>query len=293
MANNASVRQLTLPNVLTEGVGPRAPRDGVSFVGAQGLLLPRTELDPAWRPDADDVSRAPGWHDDRAKEALQKRLQRSVGAPLELTITDNRRTMLSIQRRGATRRVRLHHMFLDAPSDVIDAVSRYLAYGDVRSGECIDRYIAERRERIRPADLSFPSRHPTKGAVYDLVTLRDDLAARYFQDPIEVGIAWARPVSGSHAQGARRTLRMGTYYLHEQLIRIHPVLDQVWVPRYFVDWVIFHEMLHHVVPIPVVNGRRCYHTPEFRARELDFHDHERARQWEQWNIRRLIASRDE
>jgi hypothetical protein len=44
--------------------------------------------------------------------------------------------------------------------------------------------------------------------------------------------------------------------------------------------------------MPVVDGRRCYHTPEFRARELAFDDYARAREWERRNLRRLIASRD-
>lgn len=295
MAHTKAVGQLALPNVLTDGASARAPRASVAFVGAQGLLLPRSELDADFHPwsDAPESPDAPvAWRSEPLRMALERKLQRQVGPALRLTVTDNRRTMLSIKRARGGREVRLHHMFLDAPADVIEAVARYLSYGDPRAGERIDAFINERRARIRPADLSAPKRHPTQGEVHDLVTLRDDLSARYFSPAPEVGISWARPVTGSVGRGPRRTMRMGTYYIHEQMIRIHPALDQVWVPRYFVDWVIFHEMLHHVVPMPVVNGRRCYHTPEFRARELEFHDHERARQWEQWNIRRLIASRD-
>ena len=84
---------------------------------------------------------------------------------------------------------------------------------------------------------------------------------------------------------------MGLYLIDEQLIRIHPALDQAFVPRYFVEWVVYHEMLHHVIPMPMVNGRRVYHSPEFRARERDYADFERAREWEETHLSQLISSR--
>ncbi len=84
---------------------------------------------------------------------------------------------------------------------------------------------------------------------------------------------------------------MGTYLIDERIIRIHPALDQPFVPRYFVEWVVYHEMLHHVVPMPVVNGRRVYHSDEFRDLERRFDDFERARAWEEAHLTRLISSR--
>ena len=39
---------------------------------------------------------------------------------------------------------------------------------------------------------------------------------------------------------------MGSYSADSKVIRIHPALDQPLVPRFFVEWIVFHEMLHHV-----------------------------------------------
>ena len=215
----------------------------------------------------------------------------ALGVPLSLTITDNRRTMLSIQRRGSVRRVRLHHMFVDATPEIIEAVGRYLSRGDRFASKLIDRYIAENQDRIKtPAQLPAPRLEP-RGVVYDLVEIQSLLSEQYFGGLIELAITWGRHGTSQRKRRSRRTIRMGTYFIDEQLIRIHPALDQMFVPRYFVEWVVYHEMLHHVVPMPLVKGRRVYHSPEFRSRERQYSDYERARAWEERHLRKLIASR--
>ena len=51
---------------------------------------------------------------DAARSALEKRLELASGGRVALTLTDNRRTMLSVRRREGVRHVRLHQMFLHA-----------------------------------------------------------------------------------------------------------------------------------------------------------------------------------
>ena len=92
------------------------------------------------------------------------------------------------------------------------------------------------------------------------------------------------------APDARRAIKLGTYSATERLIRIHPVLDKPWVPRYFVCFVIYHEMLHHVMPTTVVGGRRVLHPPLFQARERFFRDFERAMAWERAHLHRLLRA---
>jgi hypothetical protein len=47
-------------------------------------------------------------------------------------------------------------------------------------------------------------------------------------------------------------------------------------------------MLHQVHDIPVVDGRRQFHTPEFLAEEAKFEHYEAARLWERRNLDRLL-----
>jgi hypothetical protein len=76
----------------------------------------------------------------------------------------------------------------------------------------------------------------------------------------------------------------------EKLIRIHPALDQVFVPRYFVEFIVYHELLHHVIPPVRVNGRYQIHSPAFRQREREFPAYAEAMAWRQQSLRRLLRS---
>jgi hypothetical protein len=60
------------------------------------------------------------------------------------------------------------------------------------------------------------------------------------------------------------------------------------VPRYFVAYVLYHEMLHHVVPMPVVDGKRIFHGDEFQLKERVFRHYDRAMRWEARFVERLL-----
>jgi hypothetical protein len=87
----------------------------------------------------------------------------------------------------------------------------------------------------------------------------------------------------------RRSIKMGSFSVEDRVIRIHPALDQTAVPRYFVAWIVFHEMLHGKHEVTRVGGRRCFHTKEFLADERTFQHYQRAFAWEKRNIDRLLG----
>jgi predicted metal-dependent hydrolase len=64
------------------------------------------------------------------------------------------------------------------------------------------------------------------------------------------------------------------------MIRINPVLDIERVPPYFVEFIVYHEMLHAFLGVKNKNGRRSVHSKEFRELEKRFSDYEKAMAWE-------------
>ena len=73
------------------------------------------------------------------------------------------------------------------------------------------------------------------------------------------------------------------------MIRIHPLLDREMVPQWFLEYVMYHEMLHAMVPDRIDNsGRRVIHHEEFYERERQFHWFRRAKTWEQENLARFL-----
>jgi len=128
---------------------------------------------------------------------------------------------------------------------------------------------------------------PNRGRHHDLDAILRGLRARYFPDCAEVvRIRWGR--WGGRARP--RSMRFGTYLLDSQSIRIHPALDQAFVPRYFVEFIVYHELLHHVIPPVRVNGRYQIHSPAFRQREREFPAYAEAIAWRQRSLHRLLQS---
>lgn len=244
-----------------------------------------------------------------ARQALERRLAQAYQRPVLLSVTDNARRMISCSRRDGILTARIHHMFLDAAPEVQDALVRYVVNSERDASLLVGKFIDDNGHRIR-ASRPLTCKIQTQGDHHDLLSLFHKINDRYFLGQVDALITWGRRVrrrSRSQAQGgrasgaagrsarveppdARRAIKLGTYSATERLIRIHPVLDKPWVPRYFVSFVIYHEMLHHVMPASVVGGRRLLHPPVFQARERVFRDFERAIAWERRHLHRLLRA---
>lgn len=209
----------------------------------------------------------------REASDFEAELSRALGKDVSLTVTDNAATMIAVKKGHGRTAVRLHHMFLTAGPPVVDELARYIA--DVRIKTPLLRgFIRDNRKLIRRS----PARQETmktRGSVHDLRAVFDRVNAEYFGDRIAARITWGR--SGG-ARVRRRTL--GGYYREADLIRINPVLDRRRVPAYFVEFIVYHEMLHADMGVEEREGRRRIHSKEFRRRERLFKHYERAVMWE-------------
>jgi hypothetical protein len=84
-------------------------------------------------------------------------------------------------------------------------------------------------------------------------------------------------------------LHFGTIQEEDRVIRINPLFDQPFVPLWFLQYVLYHEMLHSVVSDEIVSaGRRRVHTDEFNRLERKFRNYQRARRWEEENLARFL-----
>jgi hypothetical protein len=222
------------------------------------------------------------------RRILERRLRAKLGAKVSLSITDNTHTMISFLRRRGEFRVRLHHMFLAAPEPIVSALASYLRGGSAESSAVLDRFIHQNRvyiRRVSSAELRARVPIEPKGQVHQLQEIFDELNRRFFRGQVNASITYARVPKVNRA---RQSIKLGSYSAESKVIRIHPALDQSWVPGYVVEWVVFHEMLHHLSPAVVKHGRRCVHTPEFNARERRFPLAHRARRWEARNLDYLL-----
>jgi hypothetical protein len=236
---------------------------------------------------------------DAPRLALQRALNRLTGGRLKsLTLTDNRRTILSVRPGGDRTQlaVRIHRCFLEAPPDVLAAVADFLASkkGSERARAAlrvIRRHFSEQAgERPR---TRRPALDPV-GVAVDLREIADDLNQRYFGGRLTAGITWGRG-TGSSRPCRRRTrtssLQLGSYSYEDNLIRLHRVLDQPGIPRHVLEAVVYHELLHADMPPVVRNGRSYFHTPEFRRRERLYRHLDKANRWIQEHLPDLLRAR--
>ncbi len=207
---------------------------------------------------------------------------------LEVKLTDNRYTMLSVRRENDDSpefSVRLHHMFADATTTITRALALYIGKNDSEASRLLGDYIDANQHRVRPKSSRKSSKPETKGTCHDLQEIFDAVNTRYFDGCIHASIGWGQRCGRAKP---RNSIKMGSYSIEEESIRIHRSLDKAYVPRFFVEWIVYHEMLHQVHQADVVNGRRQFHTKAFLEDEAHFEHYALARLWERDHLEELL-----
>jgi hypothetical protein len=224
-------------------------------------------------------------------EALRFALARGVPKPITLHITRNRQTMASVRPQpDGHLAVRLNAAFLDAPEQVWTATAAWVKNPrDRAAGAVVDAFIRENAPRREAPEPRAVPLH-TRGRVHDLRPMYDELNAQHFGGSITASLTWGN-APHSHR---RRYMRLGSYMPVDNIIRIHPHLDEENVPAFFVRYIVFHEMLHAHLGIGTTDtGRRRVHPPAFRAAERTYPDFARAEAWlkEPRNLARIMRAR--
>src|SRR4030042_3789944 len=207
-----------------------------------------------------------------SKDTLRDFLGMMTGKSVSLTLTDNSTSMLSIRTKNNSVSVRMHWMFLNADNEIIREIANFIK---TRKGQTplIRKFISENHTCLKNRERgSRQLRIRAQGRVYNLREIFDSLNNNYFGAGITASISWGNKNSARAVR--KRTL--GSYCGHSNTIRINPVLDRRNVPHYFIEYVIYHEMLHSTITGEKINGRKSMHTSEFRKRERLFKEYDKA-----------------
>ena len=100
------------------------------------------------------------------------------------------------------------------------------------------------------------------GEIYDLDSIFDDLNLRFFNQLL------ARPQM-TWSPGRSRYL-LGHYDPAHNAIVVSRVLDDIKVPKFVVEYLVYHEMLHLRHPVRLRGNRRCIHPQVFVSEEQRF-----------------------
>lgn len=134
------------------------------------------------------------------------------------------------------------------------------------------KFIGARSKRV-PSKTRDPRLH-TKGEHFDLRLIYDQVNSKYFKNELDLKITWV----GNRHSKPRTKVMFGSYSQQQKLIRIHRRLDQQHIPDFFISYIIYHEMLHHVLPpVEKTNRRRQIHHTAFVEREKNFREYSLAK----------------
>jgi len=168
--------------------------------------------------------------------------------------------------------VRLSDLLEGAPEPILHAIAHILLAKLYRKP--VDRSQSARYRRyVASHDISSKARlvrqmrgrkhiHSARGHHYHLEEIFEHLNRRFFHGLLgRPPLTWSR----NHARN-----RLGHYDPAHNTIVISRVFDHPQVPRYVVEYIVFHEMLHLKHPVKLHGSRRCVHSQEFLAEEEMF-----------------------
>lgn len=121
--------------------------------------------------------------------------------------------------------------------------------------------VTRQTELIRTARGSKRFFGP-EGRYYHLEEVFDSLNMRFF------GGLLGRPELTWSEHHAKRAL--GHYDAAHNTIVVSRVFDRPSSPRYAIEYLLYHEMLHLKHPVRMRGLRRCVHSREFKAEEAQF-----------------------
>jgi predicted metal-dependent hydrolase len=177
--------------------------------------------------------------------------------------------------------VRLSDLLEGAPESVLRSIAHILLAKMYRKP--IERGYATRYRRyISSHEISHKAHlvrqmrgrkriNTPRGHTYDLDRVFDELNQRYFWGLL------ARPRLTWSQNRARNSL--GHYDPAHNAIVVSRIFDHPRVPRYAVEYILYHEMLHLKHPVKLRGSRRCVHPPEFQAEEKLFQHLEDAKRF--------------
>jgi hypothetical protein len=210
-----------------------------------------------------------------------------TGERLALRIRDYRGTVIRASRRHAELRLSLHTALAAASTEVFGAALRCVlrrlrrrppAAEDRGLLAAFCRELAENsaaEAAVRPGKAAEP-----RGRFFDLAEIFARVNAHYFQGQLHMRtIGWTR--------GAARR-RLAYCRPESGEIRVSRLLDRPDVPSWFLDYLVYHEALHLLLPPPSRRSRNQWHHRQFRAMEQAFPHYAAAQRFKE-KLPRLLS----
>ena len=185
----------------------------------------------------------------------------------------------TIRMRQGKLHIRLSDLLEGAPERVLESIAHILLAKIFRK-PIEKKHVAQYRRYVASHEVSAKAHlvrqvrgrkriTSPNGSVYHLEEIFEDLNRRFFHGLL------ARPQMTCSQIKSRWSL--AHYDPSHNAIVVSRVFDHPRVPKYALEYIVYHEMLHLKHPVKLRGSRRCVHGKDFQAEEKLFPELERAK----------------
>jgi hypothetical protein len=267
----------------------------VSSQAKSSIQIYRRKSWPSGAPDVDDVVQTAT----TLKSRVNRRLPIETSYSLDrIVVNANKRVSVSLEEpKPGSIQLRTHWLLIDD-----DRMAPALT-GALSSGKFprIMREIIDDVRHRAPTSYCYSSNrnsYRSKGEWIDLDRVLEAVRRYLPTDNIaeDVTIGWGRKTRSRKRR--QRSIKLGSMVERERLIRVHPVLDNPWIPGHVIEFVVYHELCHFAAPPLTAREARKrqehrIHHRTFRKFEDQFPDKVSAEQWINENLNRLLRKASE
>jgi predicted metal-dependent hydrolase len=182
--------------------------------------------------------------------------------------------------------VKIAKSLRDAPEEILHSLgiilySKLFRFKiDKSHRRAYNKYLEEKILPNQPLRTRKPSaRYKPEGNYYNLNHIFEDINRTFFKNALK------RPVLGWSLK--KSYTRLGFYSEEKDLLVISRIFDSSRVPLKVLEYMMYHEMLHILIPTRVKNGRRSIHPREFKEKDRAFPDYDEIQKWIKKKSRKL------
>ncbi len=252
-------------------------------------IKPRLRTPPI-KPSPAPLVKTPHGHTFRIEldPRIDQLTQQLQGVVSSIRINHNERTLLSLRgSRTEGIRLSLHQGLLDHPAALAELPAWIRGRGRVPGAAlklAIDTVFISLAKKSR-GDLTTAPYFEPLGRPVDLEALYAEIHGKWFPKLTRPPILWGPRLRPTR----RRHIRFAAYHSRPQArIIVNRLLDQPWVAREFIAYVLYHELCHHAQACDPVRGEHP-HSPRFKEWEARYPRFDELLLWEKAHLDRFLG----
>jgi hypothetical protein len=216
-------------------------------------------------------------------DKLSDTLHQETKKKIEIKINQNKSYFFVLKYYRNTISLSLHHFFLKAPDDVLEALVKYVVNKNKTDFSLVKQFIYSNQIKLNFSDQFDKSKLITTGNYFNLEDELNKVNQKYFNSRYDFLITWFKP-----SYKTFRHITFGSYDRIYKLIKINKLLDHKNVNREYMQYLIFHEILHEVFPSKILKSGRCQmHGKAFKDYEKTFPNFNQMKEFETYFMQNI------